>query len=49
MDNKRNKNSYQFYKSCLTKKELVQLIIDEIKLEDTEMINDSGDPKPSFI
>ena len=39
IDNKRNKNSYQFYKSCFTKKELVQLITDEIKLEDTEMIN----------
>ena len=34
-----NKNSYQFYKSCLTKKEIVKLITDEIKLEETEMIN----------
>ena len=39
MYNKHSKNSYQFYKSCLTKKELVQLITDEIKLEDMEMIN----------
>ena len=38
-NNKPNKKSYQFYESCLTKKELVQLITDEIKLEDTEMIN----------
>ena len=34
-----NTSSYKLYKSCLTKKELVKLITDEINLEETEMIN----------
>ena len=39
IDRRFNTSSYKFYKSCLTKKELVKLITDEIKLEETEMIN----------
>ena len=30
-----NASSYKIYQSCLTKKELVKLITDEIKLEET--------------
>ena len=34
-----NTISYKLYKSCLTKKELIKLITDEIELEEPEMIN----------
>ena len=39
IDRRFNTSSYKLYKSCLTKKELIKLITDEIKLEETEMIN----------
>ena len=38
-DNRKDKKSYQLFKSCLTKDELIKLITDEIKLKDDQMIN----------
>ena len=38
-DNRNNQKSYQIFKFCLTRDELVKLITDEIKLKDDKLIN----------
>ena len=38
-DNRTDRKSYQVFKSCLTKDELIKLITEEIKLKDDLMIN----------
>ena len=38
-DNRTDKKTYQLFKSCLTKDELIKLITDEIKLKEDQMIN----------